>query len=51
MFQPLSKIEEDLGKQIVDVAYTIHVALGAGLLESVYEKCFEHELKHRNIAV
>ena len=51
MYNSLSPIEEVIGKQIVDVAYSIHVALGSGLLESVYEKCFEYELKNRNILV
>ena len=51
MYNSLSLIEEEIGRQIVDVAYSIHVALGAGLLESVYEKCFEYELKNRNILV
>ena len=51
MYNSLSPIEEEIGKQIVDVAYSINVALGSGLLESVYEKCFEYELKNRNILV
>lgn len=36
---------EIIGKKIVDAAYTIHKALGPGLLEKVYEVCFRHELK------
>ena len=44
-------MEEEIGKHIVDVAYSIHVSLGSGLLESVYEKCFEYELRNRNILV
>jgi hypothetical protein len=28
--------ENELAKQIVDAAYRIHIALGPGLLESVY---------------
>ena len=40
---------EWLGKEIVDIAYHIHVALGPGLLESVYEKCFCYELAKREI--
>jgi GxxExxY protein len=51
MYNSLSPIEEEIGKQIVDVAYSIHVILGSGLLESVYEKCFEYQLKNRNILV
>ena len=45
-----SKLQiEWLGKEIVDIAYQIHVALGPGLLESVYEKCFCYELSKREI--
>ena len=51
MYSSLTAMEEEIGKQIVDVAYSIHVALGSGLLESVYEKCFEYELRNRNILV
>jgi GxxExxY protein len=40
---------EWLGKQIVDIAYQIHKAIGPGLLEKVYEKCFAYELTKRNI--
>ena len=47
MYQPVSEKEENLGKQIVDVAYRIHKFLGPGLLESVYEKCFCYELSER----
>ncbi len=49
MYQPVSEKEENLGKQIVDVAYRIHKFLGPGLLESVYEKCFCYELNDRKI--
>jgi len=35
----------------VDAAYKIHKALGAGLMESVYEKCLIHELRKRNLEV
>ncbi len=36
--------EERIAKAIVHAAYTVHKALGPGLLESVYEPCFCHEL-------
>lgn len=42
--------QEYIGKQIVDIAFQLHKALGPGLLESVYEKCFCYELSKRNIA-
>ena len=31
----------------MDAAYTVHRALGPGLLESVYEVCLAHELTRR----
>ena len=49
MYQSLSIKEEGLGKQIVDIALSVHKSLGPGLLESVYEKCFCHELHNRKI--
>ncbi len=45
----LNEHQEWLGKQIVDIAYHIHKALGPGLLEKVYEACFYYELNKRNI--
>jgi len=47
MYDKLSEREEYLAIQIVDIAIKIHRALGPGLLESVYEKCFEYELIER----
>jgi len=46
----LSPREEQIGKCIVDSAYAVHSALGPGLLESVYELCFCHELGKRGLA-
>ena len=45
----LSEREEELGGTIVDSAYTVHYALGPGLLESIYETCFCHELQKRHV--
>ncbi len=39
-FKSLSDRENQLGKVVVDIAFHLHKALGPGLLESVYEKCF-----------
>ncbi len=36
---------EWLGKEIIDIAYHLHKALGIGLLAKVYESCFCYELK------
>ncbi len=49
MYDKLSEREEYLATQIVDIAIKIHKSLGPGLLESVYEKCFEYELIERGI--
>jgi GxxExxY protein len=48
-YLPLSRREEELAKLIVNAAYTIHRAIGPGLLESVYEVCFCHELSKANL--
>jgi GxxExxY protein len=50
MFQKLSDKEEEIGKQIVDIAIKIHKKLGPGLLESIYAKCFYYEMQSRFIA-
>jgi len=43
--------ENEIAKEIVDVAYRIHVSLGPGLLESIYERIMVHELRKRGLAV
>ena len=45
----VSEREEDIGRKIVDAAYTVHKDLGPGLLERVYEVCFCHELTKRGL--
>jgi GxxExxY protein len=42
---------EDTAREIVDAAYQVHVTLGPGLLESVYEACLAHELAARGLKV
>ncbi len=43
-----SEKEDRLGAAIVNCAYIVHRELGPGLLESIYETCFCHELhKHQ----
>jgi GxxExxY protein len=49
-FAPLSEREERIGKAVIEAAYAVHSALGPGLLESVYELCFCHELKKRGFS-
>ena len=43
--------ENEISKSVVDAAYTVHVALGPGLLESVYETVLCHELRKRGLKV
>jgi GxxExxY protein len=43
--------ENEIARQVVDAAYKIHVALGPGLLESVYETVLAYELKKRGFRV
>ncbi|MBA2761143.1 MAG: GxxExxY protein [Segetibacter sp.] len=42
--------QEYVGKQVVYISFQLHKALGPGLLESIYEKCFCYELTKRNIS-
>ncbi|MBN2636382.1 MAG: GxxExxY protein [Prolixibacteraceae bacterium] len=43
--------ENDLAKVIVNTCYNIHVELGPGLLESVYEEILFYELTSRGLQV
>lgn len=45
----LTEREVWLTGQIMQIAFYIHSSLGPGLLESVYEKCFCHQLQQRKI--
>lgn len=47
--EPIPVAVERVAKQVVDAAFTVHSALGAGLLESVYEVCLAHELTKRGL--
>ena len=49
-FESLPKEYDVIGTHIVDAAYTVHKALGPGLLEKVYEICFCHELSKRGLS-
>ncbi|MDI6731812.1 MAG: GxxExxY protein [Candidatus Margulisbacteria bacterium] len=50
-YQILSEEEERIGKAVVHTAYNIHKNLGPGLLESVYELCFCHELTKSGLSI
>lgn len=43
--------ENEIAKVIVDVAYHVHVRLGPGLLESVYQEVMVYELMKRGLHV
>ena len=43
--------ENEISAIVVDVCYKIHVKLGPGLLESVYEAILFHELSKRGLSV
>jgi GxxExxY protein len=43
--------ENEIAREIVDSAFKIHTTLGPGLLESVYQKTLEYELKRRGLSV
>ena len=36
---------------VVDASIKVHTALGAGLLEHVYQVCLKHELSSRGVKV
>lgn len=42
---------EDIGKDVVDVMFTVHKEMGPGLNEAVYEECLKIEFAKRNIPV
>ncbi len=39
--------ENEIAKNVVDAAYKVHINLGPGLLESVYEKVLAYEITKR----
>jgi len=43
--------ENEISRVVVDAAFKVHVALGPGLLESVYEKVLKYELEKRGLCV
>jgi GxxExxY protein len=49
-YPPISEKEDQIARGIVESAFAVHTALGPGLLESIYETCFCHELEKRNMS-
>jgi GxxExxY protein len=48
---PIDLEEEKLASVIVDSAYTVHKAMGSGLLENIYEACLSEELEYRGLSI
>ena len=46
----LDPIDERIGSTVVQAAFDVHSTLGPGLLESIYETCFCHELGKRGLS-
>ena len=46
-----AKDENELSKNILDAAFSVHTALGPGLLESAYEACLAYELRAEGLNV
>lgn len=44
-------VENEIARDIVDTAYQVHVNMGPGLLESIYEAVLSHELAERGHVV
>lgn len=49
-FGPIPAETENAIAAVVDASIHVHMALGPGLLESVYEACLCHELSKRRIS-
>lgn len=49
--EPVPEEVDQLGRRILDAAFTVHKALGPGLLESVYETCLAEELRKAGLEV
>jgi len=48
-FKTLVMNENELSNLIIGAALSIHRDIGPGLLESVYEECFDFELRERDL--
>jgi len=49
--KPTAMHENQISKIIVDACYQIHITLGPGIFESVYEEILEYELIKRGLTV
>jgi len=42
---------EEVFKKVLDCSFTVHTALGPGLLESAYEQCLAYEMREAGLIV
>lgn len=49
--QAIAPPEDEIAREIVDAAFTLHTRLGPGLLESVYQAVLAYELERRGLRV
>ncbi len=49
--KPIPEETDGVARGIVDAAFAVHLALGPGLLENIYEICLVHELRKRHVQV
>lgn len=49
--EPVPEAVNQVGRAVMDAAFTVHRTLGPGLLESVYETCLAEQLKQAGLQV
>lgn len=49
--EPILEAVNQIGRSVMDAAFSVHRALGPGLLESVYEACMAEELHQAGLQV
>lgn len=49
--EPVSPAVNQVGRVVMDAAFTVHRTLGPGLLESVYEHCLAEELRQAGLDI
>jgi GxxExxY protein len=47
----MSEERDPVTQQVIGAAIEVHRIMGPGLLESVYQRCLEHELKLRGVSL
>jgi GxxExxY protein len=47
----ITQEQEYIAKKVLDCSFTVHSALGPGLLESAYQKCLLYELQQAGLFV